>query len=289
MGMLYKMGIEQTLTQIRIRRSIFNKRPRIRLRSKRPRHPIGIERQYRRLLLKYVAVYEQTVKDTLMAKLPTFVLVANSLRPDGLRADNWVEDLSQLIDSIAFVFAQRIPNIDRTIESIARQVADYNKDDVSQVIRSVIGVDVFAQEPWLRDQMQSFISQNKILVKGLEQKATEQLRGIALRGLSSGATAKDIGANIQKQFGITERRAQLIARNEVATFNGELTRLRQTEIGIKQYIWRTSMDERVRPEHAEREGEIFDWDKPPEDGHPGIPINCRCVAEPVLTNVLEQI
>ena len=46
------------------------------------------------------------------------------------------------------------------------------------------------------------------------------------------------------------------------------------------YIWRTQKDDRVRGEHAAREGEIFNWHIPPEGGHPGEDYNCRCWAEP---------
>jgi SPP1 gp7 family putative phage head morphogenesis protein len=42
------------------------------------------------------------------------------------------------------------------------------------------------------------------------------------------------------------------------------------------------MDDRVRPLHADRQGLIFRWDKPPSDGHPGMAIRCRCVADPVI-------
>lgn len=45
------------------------------------------------------------------------------------------------------------------------------------------------------------------------------------------------------------------------------------------YIWRTQMDDRVRPRHADREGKEFAWDDPPLGGHPGEDYNCRCYAE----------
>ena len=56
----------------------------------------------------------------------------------------------------------------------------------------------------------------------------------------------------------------------------------QRSAGIKEYRWQTMMDDRVRPLHADRQGLIFRWDKPPSDGHPGMAIRCRCVADPVI-------
>ncbi len=46
-----------------------------------------------------------------------------------------------------------------------------------------------------------------------------------------------------------------------------------------KYIWRTRKDLKVRPKHWDREGIVFDWDKPPEGGHPGEDFGCRCWAE----------
>jgi hypothetical protein len=45
------------------------------------------------------------------------------------------------------------------------------------------------------------------------------------------------------------------------------------------YIWRTAGDKNVRPEHAENDGRIFSWNKPPRTGHPGAEYGCRCWAE----------
>jgi SPP1 gp7 family putative phage head morphogenesis protein len=62
--------------------------------------------------------------------------------------------------------------------------------------------------------------------------------------------------------------------------------VRQTNAGITHYIWSTSHDERVRASHARLNGETFSWKDPPEvDGeraNPGEPVNCRCVAIPVI-------
>ena len=60
----------------------------------------------------------------------------------------------------------------------------------------------------------------------------------------------------------------------------------QQKLGITHYTWRTSQDERVRHEHVLRDGRRFAWDNPPDDGHPGQPIRCRCVAEPYTEHLM---
>ena len=47
------------------------------------------------------------------------------------------------------------------------------------------------------------------------------------------------------------------------------------------YVWRTVGDEKVRGAHAAREGRRFQWNNPPDGGHPTEDYNCRCWAENV--------
>ena len=89
-----------------------------------------------------------------------------------------------------------------------------------------------------------------------------------------------------------KERAQVIARDQTSKMNTNINQIRQTALGIQEYIWRTSEDSRVvgapggkypqgnamHGNHYVRNGKIFRWDEPPDDGHPGWPIQCRCVA-----------
>jgi len=100
--------------------------------------------------------------------------------------------------------------------------------------------------------------------------------------------------------GYTKERAALIARDQTSKMNAVINEARQLSIGIEEYIWRTSEDQRVvgnpsglypvgnakHGNHYERNGKIFRWDKPPSDGHAGYPIGCRCISIPVVDRSL---
>lgn len=64
-------------------------------------------------------------------------------------------------------------------------------------------------------------------------------------------------------------------------FAGLINQLRQEDLGIVQYIWRSGDDDKVRDSHAAYDDRVFRWDGPPEGGHPGEAHNCRCYAEPI--------
>lgn len=76
--------------------------------------------------------------------------------------------------------------------------------------------------------------------------------------------------------------AELIARDQLQKLHGKINEARQTAAGVESYRWRGELDDRERPEHVAREGVRYLWSAPPFDGHPGEPINCRCVAEAIL-------
>jgi SPP1 gp7 family putative phage head morphogenesis protein len=101
-----------------------------------------------------------------------------------------------------------------------------------------------------------------------------------------GLRVEELTKLLTERAGVNDSRAELIARDQTTKLTGELTRARQQEAGVSFFIWSTSNDERVRPSHAELDGETFSWADLPtvddEEAYPGLPILCRCVAAPVV-------
>lgn len=84
-------------------------------------------------------------------------------------------------------------------------------------------------------------------------------------------------SHLQRLRPIRESMEQHLLRG----FAGLINELRQRGLGIRQYVWRSRDDGKVRSAHAEHDDKVFSWDNPPEDGHPGQAFNCRCFAEPM--------
>ena len=72
-------------------------------------------------------------------------------------------------------------------------------------------------------------------------------------------------------------------------FAGLINQLRQQDLGIERYIWRSRDDAQVRDSHAEYDDKVFSWDEPPAGGHPGQAHNCRCYAEPVASSLSSDV
>lgn len=120
------------------------------------------------------------------------------------------------------------------------------------------------------------------LIRDVSDDAAERVQRATLEAFETGEGAAALRKKLREELGYPSRRARLIARDQLGKLTGNLDRLRHTEAGLSSYEWITAGDERVRPKHEERDGEVFKWSKPPEDGHPGEPVACRCRARAVI-------
>jgi SPP1 gp7 family putative phage head morphogenesis protein len=135
--------------------------------------------------------------------------------------------------------------------------------------------------------LQQLLDENVHLITSLPTEAAKQVHAMAKEVRINGQRASSLIPRIQALGGLTEARARLIARTEVARCANGLTAVRARHIGSEGYIWRTAGDDDVRDSHAEMEGTYVRWDTVPKlsDGtqtHAGMIYNCRCFPEPVL-------
>lgn len=209
--------------------------------------------------------------------------------------------------------AKSFPNFERAMRAFRefmQGVIDGARDEIRQAFeteeqrhrrrfneaaRAAIGVDLAdaIRSEGIEALVFASVQRNVSLIRGLTDDLAKRLETSLLGSLVQGASNREIASILVKEFGFSERRAKLIARDQAGSFNGDLNRIRQTAAGVKEYVWSTSLDERVRgnpegrypnarPSHWHRQGKTYRWDKPPEDGHPGMPINCRCTAQAVI-------
>lgn len=125
------------------------------------------------------------------------------------------------------------------------------------------------------------------LIKSLPIDAGLRAQKFALEAIVNSDRADEIAKEILRTGHVTESRAVLIARTEIAKANSALTQARSQLIGTSQYIWRTADDGAVRDSHQEMDGKIFDFNNPPTlsdgtKGNAGEFPNCRCFAEPII-------
>ena len=204
---------------------------------------------------------------------------------------------------MAYIQILLLPKQKETIQKakfFGLEIAVFNQRQYEKTVNSVLGIDVFLDEPWLQNQLELFANQNSQLITNMTDNEMDRVSGTVQRGLQEGSSYESIADNIEKSFGITRRHAKLIARDQTSKLNGSLTKLRQQELGITQYRWQTSGDERVRQTHKVLDGKICRWDDPTvflnestgkwekrssiggTNVHTSVDVNCRCVPIPII-------
>lgn len=256
---------------------------------KRWLYPTGTERDYLAALRRYVlAPFEQSVRDHLMPALPIVFAQARGRQdatdprdiPEGA---GWFETLREALVVTLTQAGISDGTIREIVMRVAASVETFNAKEFHAVLRSVYRVDIFPSMPsGMRLAIESFEMQNIALIKSIPVEATGRMSGKIIEALRTGRTLKDTQALVREELGVADRRARVIARDQVGKLNGQITELRQTDIGVDSYKWRGILDARERESHVAREGKVFKWSEPPDDGHPGEPIQCRCSAEPEL-------
>ena len=258
-----------------------------------------LEVQYFKIIKALIEPYFADIRERLIPSLPEIVeSFKQSRRVDDIKLDQtYGEIITRRIRDVRIGIALQIPEslLRVRTEDHANASSRFQRRQFDRQIKTVLGVNPIINEPYLAAQVQSFIESNVSLIKDIPEQSLSRIETKLRAGIEQGASAKELQKRTLEEV-ITKRledltkdelkkaknRAKLIARDQTNKFLGKLNELRQTSLGVEEYIWSTSKDERVRSSHAARDGRKFKWDDPPPDGHPGIPIQCRCTALPVL-------
>ena len=214
------------------------------MKTAKPINPvIRDERNYQRKLIAFLRV-------TIQAPLARAVLGAQSVE-QVLSANNDLSAQVLAIDALGQDVAQG------EFEAIAARHTTKFKRAMSSVIPEI---DFKMTDQTISAWLGKKTEQNVQLIRGMNTdqfgKFNEKINKLFVGGeFDRQAVAKAA----KDSFRIGDNRAKLIGRDQVSKATGELNNIRQTEVGIERYKWRTAEDARVRPEHAANNGKIFSW------------------------------
>lgn len=193
--------------------------------------------------------------------------------------------LDKSLVKVADSMAGTSKTVSRLAKTYGQETSVYNKGKLEKIMLETFRKDI----PNIKDVMETFVDYNVRLVKGLSEETINKLTKRIVTGVEKGYSVTDIQKSIR--YGLVDEsgvfktiksRMNLIAQDQIGKLNANLTQLRQKFLGIDYYIWHSQGGPTARDEHLDREGKKFRWTNPPEDGHPGDAINCRCWAEPVV-------
>ncbi|MNE48928.1 Phage Mu protein F like protein [compost metagenome] len=167
-----------------------------------------------------------------------------------------------------------------TRKEVDKQIASHTK--------SILGVDLtpFYRAADIQDEVDNQVEANVALIKSIPSQYTDKLEALVMNALQTGQTNEELAQDIKKLGHSTDNRARLIAADQMGKINGAINKKRQESMGVETYDYQTSLDDKVRPLCRRHHGKTFRWDTPPEGGHPGQKIKCRCTALPNYEDIL---
>lgn len=247
-----------------------------------PRPARGAELLYRKVLRRLAREFAAVVNDVLADVLHH---VAAPPVPEWARAD--AVGASELRRRLTGAIASRLDfaHLEHVVGDVAtrtdrKALAELRRLFPRLSLKSQVpgGTDTGIVIAWRRENVQAITS--------LFGRQTERLE--LLLENNEFLRVEDLSERIQQVLGVTEAKADLLARDQSMKLTAQVTQAKQRAAGIEKFVWTTVGDERVRESHEELDGQTFSWDDlPTVDGEPGVApgtqYGCRCTPYPVVT------
>jgi uncharacterized protein with gpF-like domain len=116
----------------------------------------------------------------------------------------------------------------------------------------------FVMTKGMRDVFAATVSENVSLIKSIGSQYHTEVEGLVMRSASVGGDLSFLTKELKHRYGITERRAKLIARDQNSKATAVFTRVRQQEVGITQAVWlHSGGGNHPRPTHVANSGKRY--------------------------------
>ena len=236
-----------------------------------------LEQELYGLVVRPVRLWERQWRDA--------VSVAYAGAWNGLTQDAEPEDVEIALARAEAQVVAALVSLSPDTQSWLERALRWHSSRWLASVKAATGIDVFPFVDTVKNREVLLAFRERIvnLIRDLDGQTRKTVSETVWRGYLNRTPPREVAKEIADAWGIARRRAAFIAQDQAAKLSSELTRIRQEEAGFDKYVWRSTGDSRVRPEHAALNGRVMEWDKPhPTEGHPGYRPRCRCSAEALL-------
>lgn len=190
------------------------------------------------------------------------------------RKDDYVDDLERLLGDIAAFITVNDNQLIRDLIYYGNSLLQYTKKQLHESFKDILSVQVSAPSlainvfvnPLLDKDidlmLKSWISTNVTLIKSIQTDLLDQVGVIIESGYRSRLSIPTITDQLKTKFNISKNRARLIARTETAKLHSDYIKHEHQQLGITEYVWLTTHDERTRTSHRVLDNKICQWVNP---------------------------
>lgn len=196
-----------------------------------------------------------------------------------------------------FIDLEEVGNVRGKLEWFHIYLSRFNDRQFRVLVKSRTGVDLppsmdfkgldgnqrVRVERWLQAERDRWIAEQVRLIESLTDRHAERATQILTQYAGQPEAIKE---GLIRVLGMAHNRAELIAEDQFNKGTEVLNRARYQAVGSITYRWVAKHDNRVRPSHVARDGQVFSYNGAT---NPGWEIRCRCHAEPIFPRNLNPV
>lgn len=212
----------------------------------RPKYPDSAEREYVRLINAYMTIE----KEVLMKYIPEIKQILNDgtqLHTDSKKdnekkrrtarfsaLDNTIVRLTILFKTIQRELdsAFGLYDLKRQINRIANLDHKLTVREWKKAVSKTLGIDLlddYYSGEYYAQMLEKWVSDNVDLIKTVPNQSLERMKELVYESYMKGSTTTNIVREIQRQYGMSKRHAKLIARDQTAKLNADITESQQRD------------------------------------------------------------
>ena len=215
-----------------------------------------IEAIYRKRLLKLVQEMNDSILYWLSSSYKQF---DNEIAQDAnpfKKLQQMMKELSKRWLSNLKVGAQKLA------EWHTSQTLNMTDQQLKQSLKEAGFTVPFKMTQSMQTVFDAHVSEQVNLITNMTVNNLAQIETLVTNSVQTGRDLATLTDELKTRFGMTERRAKLIARDQNNKATQLITRQRQQDLGITQAVWKHSHAGKVpRPSHVKADGKIYDLDK----------------------------
>lgn len=256
-----------------------------------------IYREYRAILLEYT---RRMNADVLAEISRAYGRREGEFLPDDLTGDASASVyLERLLARLFGKWGKRFASMaEKRAAWFAKQTEKASTGQMQKMLKDIGFTVEFKNSHYVNNVLQATVIENTKLITSVPQQMHDKVQGIVMRGVQAGQDRAYIAREMKKQFGISERRAQFIARDQVQKATGSVALARSAEAGIEYGFWaHRSGSKKPRRTHVAMNGKRFKLSEGLYDSDPRVADfvkprelpGCNCAYRPDLSSYNPQL
>lgn len=199
------------------------------------------------------------------------------------------DNLLRALDKIEHRLPEQLELVDVPID---RSLAGINKDFYSGVMKFDLNIVPDLSEDAKLKLDTDYNKNMKLYIRKWSEDHIKDLREMVEYNGKQGYRYDNLFKGIKDNYGVTQRKAEFLARQETGLFMAKFRKVRLGDAGVTHYKWSGRSKALTRPDHWALQGLIFAYASPPivdrrtgRRGNPGEDFGCLCADIPILGRV----